>query len=83
MRKYTVKLLQKNADPNKSLWRILYGKRAKDFKGKEVYMPDDYEDLTLGDLKDQKRSLTKNFDRVHDLIKAIEKEKPDVLSRHD
>jgi len=74
MRKFVARLKEKKADPERSIWTIIWGKRAKDLEGKAVWMDDDREDHTLSDLRGQIESLKERGKLVQNMIKEIEKE---------
>lgn len=73
IRKFVVRLIQKDADPEKSLWLVVWGKKAKDLDEKDIYMPDDSEKHTLEDLRGELASLNNKEQLIKELIKAIEK----------
>jgi len=71
MRKFVVSLEGRNTDPSKSIYRITYGKEAKDLDGKDIYLPDDKEMVTLGDLTALQNELQAKIDETEEKIQAI------------
>lgn len=73
IRKFIVQLLQKDPDPEKAVWMVIWGRKDKDIDGKDIYMPDDKEKHTLEELRGELASLSNKEKLVKELIKAIEK----------
>jgi hypothetical protein len=74
IRKFVVQLLQKDPDPEKAVWLVIWGRKDKDIDGKDIYMPDDREKHTLEELRGELASLSKKEKLVKELIKEIEKQ---------